>query len=129
MNKQPIIPPDLRAKYDAWHFSPAIESGGFVFVSGCTGKRPDGTISDDILKQFKQAFLTIEKTLAEANLTLKDIVEMTTYHVGLKGHLKEFMRVKDDFITKPYPAWTAVGVSELAVDKAIIEIKVTARIS
>jgi len=36
--------------------------------------------------------------------------------------------VKDGFCKEPYPAWTAVGVSELAFG-ALVEIKVTARIS
>lgn len=127
MNKKPIIPPGFNVKYDVWHFSPAIESGEFVFVSGCTGNRPDGTISQVATEQFEQTFLTIEKTLAAAHLTLDDIVEMTTYHVGLKKQLKSFMNVKDKYINKPYPAWTAIGISELAVDDAIIEIKVTAK--
>ncbi len=52
---------------------------------------------------------------------------MTTYHVELQKNLKEFMRVKDEFIIEPYPAWTAIGVSELAVADAVIEIRVIAR--
>lgn len=127
MKNTPIIPSDLRVKYDRWHFSPAMASGGFLFVSGCTGTRPDGTNSKDVKEQFEQAFRTIEKTLAEADLTFADVVEMTTYHVGLKVHFSEFVQVKDEFIKEPYPAWTAIGVSELAADGALIEIKVTAK--
>ena len=39
------------------------------------------------------------------------------------------MKVKDEFIKAPFPAWTAIGISELAVEKAIIEISVTATIA
>ena len=128
MKKKPIIPPGSRDKYDKWHFSPAVESGGFLFVSGCTGTRPDGTISTDVREQFRQAFKTVETSLVAGGLTYSDVVEMTSYHVGLAEHFAEFMLVKDEFIEEPYPAWTAIGVSGLAADGALIEIKVTAKI-
>lgn len=126
MDKKTIIPEDIRGKYDNWHFSPAIESGGFLFVSGCTGTKLDGTISENPEDQFYQAFETVKKSLVQAGLTFSHVVEMITYHVGLRSHLDKFKKVKDEYIVEPYPAWTAVGVSELAVEGAIIEIKVTA---
>lgn len=67
-------------------------------------------------------------SLVEADLTFSDVVEMITYHVGLKGHFRDFVLIKDEFIKEPYPAWTAIGVSELAADGAVIEIKVTAKV-
>ena len=127
MDKKSIIPSELRKKYDHWHFSPAIQSGGFLFVAGCTGTRLDGTISNDVEEQFRQAFATVEKSLVEAGLSFSDVIDMTTYHVGLRSHLEQFKRVKDDFIPEPYPAWTAVGVTELAVEGAVIEIRVIAK--
>ena len=126
MNKQIIVPSDLKDKYTKWHFAPAVKSNGFLFVSGCTGTRPDGTISNKVEEQFRQSFLTIEKSLLEAGLTFDHVVEMTSYHIGLKKNLKVFMEVKDEFIKAPYPAWTAIGISELAVEGGIIEISVTA---
>ncbi|MGH1540488.1 MAG: RidA family protein [Arenicella sp.] len=127
MDKKAIVPRALRAKYDDWHFAPAIDSGGFVFVSGCTGTRVDGTISDDPSEQFRQAFQTVEISLIEAGLTYANMVEMTTYHIGLRDHLEQFKRVKDEFVFEPFSSWTAVGVSELAVEGAIIEISVIAK--
>ncbi len=123
-----IVPRVWRDKYDKWHFSPAVDSGGFLFVSGCTGTDPGGTISSDVTSQTRQAFKTVEMSLAEAGLSFDDVVEMTSYHVGLEDHFDKFLRVKDEFIGEPYPAWTAVGVSELAAGGAVVEIKVTAKI-
>jgi enamine deaminase RidA (YjgF/YER057c/UK114 family) len=127
MKKKPIVPEAQRAKYDRWHFSPAIESGGFLFVSGCTGAGPDGSVSDDVTEQFRQAFRNVEAALAEADLSYDDVVEMVTYHVDLEEHFEDFVLVKDEFVGEPYPAWTAVGVSALAADGALVEVKVTAR--
>jgi len=89
----------------------------------------DGTIPSIPEEQFRQSFQTIEKSLVEANLTFSNVVEMTTYHVGLRKHMKDFMEVKDEFIKEPYPAWTAIGVTELAVEGAFIEIRVTAKVN
>jgi len=48
---------------------------------------------------------------------------MTSYHVGLREHLAQFIAVKDRHIAEPYPAWSAIGVSELITDGALVEIR------
>jgi enamine deaminase RidA (YjgF/YER057c/UK114 family) len=128
MKKKSIVPKDYRLKYDKWHFSPAIESGGYVFVSGCTGAAADGLVSEDVKEQFRQAFRNVEAALAEAGLSYADVVEIVSYHLELEKHFQDFMLVKDEFIIEPYPAWTAVGVSALAAEGALVEVKVTAKI-
>lgn len=110
-----------------WHFSPVVESNGFVFLSGQTGCRSDNSISPDPETQFRDAFGHVAGNLAAAGLTFHDVVEMTSYHVGLRKHLDAFTRVKDEFIKPPYPAWTAIGVSELISEGSLVEIRVVAR--
>ena len=126
---QVIYPANAPSYYNEWKFSPAIESNGFVFVSGCTGTMDDGTVPEGIAAQTRQAFLKIKRCLDDADVDFSDIVEMTTYHVGLNRHLKEFIRVKNEFVVQPYPAWTAIGVSDLASEGALVEIRVIARSS
>lgn len=127
MDKKAIVPPDRRSYYSDWHFAPAILSGGFLFVSGCTGTSPDGSLPRSPEAQVRRAFENVGVVLAEAGADFGDVVEMTSYHVGLLDHLDLFRRVKDDYIAEPYPAWTAIGISELAAPGAIIELRVTAR--
>jgi enamine deaminase RidA (YjgF/YER057c/UK114 family) len=127
LKKKSIVPDDYRVKYDRWHYSPAVESAGFLFVSGCTGAGPDGTVSENVGNQFRQAFRNVEASLVEAGLTYSDVVELVSYHVEMKEHFQEFILIKDEFIGEPYPAWTAVGVSDLAAEGALVEIKVTAK--
>jgi enamine deaminase RidA (YjgF/YER057c/UK114 family) len=78
--------------------------------------------------QFVQAFENVKGVLAAAKLGFRDVVELTTFHVGLRQHLGTFMKVKDRYLEAPYPAWTAIGVVELAVPDALVEIRVTARL-
>ena len=128
MDKKSVVPLELQSCYTDWHFSPAIKSGDFLFVSGCTGAMPGEPISSNIVEQIRNSFRKIEMSLNETGLTFSDIVEMTTYHVGLKEQLEDFKRIKDEFINEIYPAWTAIGVSELAVEGALIEIRVIANL-
>ena len=127
MEKKAIISPGRESSYSHWHFSPAMVSGDFVFVSGCIGSRADGSTSDDPAEQFRLAFEHVGTTLEHAAIGFDAVVEMTTYHVGLQRHLDVFRQVKDDFIGEPYPAWTAIGITELAIPGALVEIRVTAR--
>jgi enamine deaminase RidA (YjgF/YER057c/UK114 family) len=122
-----VIPEWMRPIYDAWHFAPAVIDGDHLRCSGVIGLRPDLTVPEDAGDQFTLAFENLGGLLAEAGLTFADVVELTSYHVGLQGHGEEFMAVKDAFITAPYPAWTAVGVAELAVPGALVEIQALAR--
>ena len=122
-----IYPESAPSYYRDWKFSPAIECLGFIFVSGCTGTMDDGTVPDGITAQTRQAFSRIKLSLDEAGVDFSDIAEITTYHVGLNRHLEEFRAAKDEFITEPYPAWTAIGVTELASEGALVEVRVIAR--
>jgi enamine deaminase RidA (YjgF/YER057c/UK114 family) len=110
-----------------WHFAPVLDTGEFVFLSGITGVHPDQSLCDDPETQFRDAFRFVGMHLQAAGLHFGDIVEMTTYHVGLRKHLSAFIRIKDEFIASPYPAWTAIGVTELITDGTLLEIRVIAQ--
>jgi enamine deaminase RidA (YjgF/YER057c/UK114 family) len=66
--------------------------------------------------------------LAAAGASFADVIEMTTFHVGLRAHMPIFMQVKDRDLRAPYPVWTAIGITDLAVAGGLVEIKVIAAI-
>lgn len=123
-----VIPAWMKPIYDAYHFAPAVIDGDHLRCSGMIGLRPDLSVPDDPAEQFTLAFENLRGLLEEAGLTFADVVELTTYHVGLQAHIGAFAAAKDAFMSAPHAAWTAVGVSELAVPGALVEIQVTARI-
>ena len=127
IDQKVIYPKSAPNYFNEWGFSPAIESNGFIFVSGCTGTRDNGAVPEGITEQTRVAFGKIQLCLIEAGVDFPNIVEMTTYHVGLQKHLQEFISVKSEFISEPFPAWTAIGVSELVSEGAIVEIQVIAK--
>jgi enamine deaminase RidA (YjgF/YER057c/UK114 family) len=84
-----------------WHLSPVLDIGDFVFFSGVTGRRADLSVAEDPETQFRDAFGFLGDYLAVAGLSFSDVVEMTTYHVDLRRHLKAFIKVKDEFVRPP----------------------------
>jgi enamine deaminase RidA (YjgF/YER057c/UK114 family) len=122
-----LVPPEFSDVPDLWHFAPVVDTGEFVFLSGITGVRPDGSLSDDPETQIRDTFRFVAMHLETAGLHFDDIVEMTTYHVALRKHLNAFIKVKDEFVRAPYPAWTAIGITELITAGTLLEIRIVAR--
>ena len=66
--------------------------------------------------------------LTAGGASISEVVNLTTFHVGLQANMRAFMKVKDQYVTAPYPAWTAIGISELASPGGLVEIKAVARL-
>jgi enamine deaminase RidA (YjgF/YER057c/UK114 family) len=122
-----LVPQEFSKVPDQWHFAPVLDTGEFVFFSGITGVHPDMSVSDDPETQFRDTFKFVAMHLNAAGLSFSDIVEMTSYHVGLREHLNTFIKIKDEFVRAPYPAWTAIGVTELITERTLLEIRVVAK--
>jgi enamine deaminase RidA (YjgF/YER057c/UK114 family) len=120
-----INPPGTEQYYDEWQMSDAVRVGDTIWISGKVGINQSGNIEKGVERQSRTAFQRIQDSLAKAGATPDDIVELVTYHVSMRD-LDEFVKVKSEFIRRDFPAWTAVGVTELYVPEALIEIKATA---
>ena len=114
--------------YERNHFSQAVKSNGFMFCSGVIGAGPDGRVPQDMTEEFRAAFRGVLEVLALEGLDLTDAVEITTYHVDMQDTLGAFFAVRDEFLSPPWSAWTAIGTTALAVPGARVEIRVTAQL-
>ena len=123
-----VVPAGMEMAYERLHFAPAVRAGRWLRCAGQLGTDDRFRAVDEPEAQFVQAFENVRRVLAAAKLDFGDVVEMTTFHVGLREHLAMFVRVKDRYLVEPWPAWTAIGVVELAVVGALVEIRVTARL-
>lgn len=126
MAKRAIVPPALRAASEDLNMSPAILSGGHIFLTGATGGDLQGPMPDDPEAQMRHAFDKMTLILEEAGLSLQSTVEMTTYHVGLRDHFEIFDAVRLEYFEAPYPAWTAVEFAGLRREGAVLEIRAVA---
>lgn len=126
MTRTSLFPAGRGSAANTLKLSPGIISGDHIFLTGMTGSAPDGAMPDDPERQFRQAFEKIGAVLEQAGVGYDAIVEMTTYHIGLRQHFDVFSSVRADYVTEPYPAWTAVEVAGLRRKGALVEIKIVA---
>ncbi len=126
MSIRAIIPPEVQAAADQLKISPGIVSGNHVFLTGVTGADAQGHMPENQEDQMRNIFEKIALVLREGKLTLRSIVEMTSYHVGLRDHFDLFNLIRLEYVTEPYPAWTAVEVAGLRRQGAIVEVRVIA---
>ncbi|MEM6610153.1 MAG: RidA family protein [Pseudomonadota bacterium] len=126
MPKKALFPPGSARQAAQIKVSPGVLSGNLVFLTGVTGSRPDGSMPENAEDQIRSAFDKIGSVLAEAGLAHDAIVEMTTYHVGIHAHFDLFNDIRCEYVSEPFPAWTAVEVAALRRPGAIVEIRVIA---
>ena len=122
-----INPKESKFLHDNYHFSQAVRSGELLLCSGQIGTGADNKVPADLSEEFTNAWNKVESVLKTAGVDFSDILEYTSYHVGLQATMATFMKVRDQFLKEPWPAWTAIGITELAVPGAHVEIRVTAR--
>ena len=122
-----IVPAELQSYYDDWKMSPGLLSNGHVFFTGFTGVDDKGELPDDPESQIRNSFEKIGFVLRDAGLGFESLVEMTSYHVGLRDHLETFKSIRSEFVSEPYPAWTAIEVVGFVRENAVVEIRAIAK--
>ena len=128
MIKQAIIPSAMAPMAQLFQYAPAIKLGNMVWVSGVLPFNADGSIPEGLEAQVHAAFQGLKQVLDAAGARLDDIVELVSYHVGFPEGAEVIGAVKAQYIASPFPAWTAVGVTALAMPAARLEIKAVASI-
>ena len=103
-------------------YSQGIIAGGLVFVSGQLPiDAATGVMAEGIENQTRQSLTNIQHILAEAGLTMKDVVKTTVFlaDMSLFGDMN---KVYATFFETDCPARSAVAVKALPKD-ALVEIE------
>src|SRR5579885_3076764 len=98
-------------------------AGDFLFVSGTSARRPDGSIAGaaadefgatrlDIAAQTRAVIENIRDILAAAGATLHDLVEVSAFLVNMND-FAGYNQVYDEFFSHDGPARTTVAVHQL----------------
>ena len=102
-------------------YSPAIQAGGFIFVSGQIGPADaEGKKVEGIQAQTKICLEKIKRILAEAGASLDDAVKLTVYI----RNAQDFAKMNDtyqEYFTEDKPA-RAIAVVDLPSPDWLIEI-------
>jgi enamine deaminase RidA (YjgF/YER057c/UK114 family) len=107
-------------------FSPAVitEGGRMIFIAGHTGQTDDAgkSLAGDFDAQFRQTFRNIEKTLAEAGGTLRDMVTMTVF-LGDARYTTRMTELRTELFGNDFPASAAITVQGFAQPEMMIEVQ------
>ena len=126
--KKLINPAGTEVIYDSMQFSQAVQVGSMIWVSGQVGMNEKFEMAEGIEAQTRQAFINLKRVINEAGGSLEDIVELVTYHISMSD-MRKFAKVKSEFFSNNYPAWTANGINELILPGLFVEIRATAVIN
>ena len=118
-----IVPPSLKAASETYQFSPAVRIGDQILISGIVGVDAEGRLPSDFRSQAENVFTTLEAILNQAGATLDDVASLNSYHVGdIHSQLRELVDIKATRIRPPHPTWTGVGVTQLGLPGALLEV-------
>jgi 2-iminobutanoate/2-iminopropanoate deaminase len=124
-SKEAVRTENAPAPFQGAPYSQAIVAGGFVFVSGQVGLRPDGPgVAGDITQQTEQVLSNIEAILEAAGSSLDRLVKTTVF----LQNLADFAAMNDvyaRFAGSTPPARSTVEVAKLPAG-ALVEIEAIA---
>lgn len=126
--KQTLMPEDAEARafQEAVGFSDAVVHGDTIHLSGVVAAPREG--EKGLVPAYERAFARLDATIRRLGATWDDVLVFDTFHVGpMAAQLDDLVTVRSRYIKAPFPAWTAVGVTELYEPTAVTEIRLTLR--
>ena len=124
--KRPLNPASIRAPFA--QYSHAVEVAAparMIFASGQLGVSPDDHVPEDAEAQAVLCFENIKAILAEANMTLADVVRFTAY-VTDRAYFPVYGAVRSRYVSGNAFASTLVIVSGFTRPEFKVEVEVTA---
>ncbi|WNG86755.1 RidA family protein [Mycobacterium sp. ITM-2016-00317] len=114
------------------HYSQAVRIGDRVEISGQGGWDDDLNFPESLEEEIVRAFDNVERTLATAGATWRDVVHVNSYHLpsaddSIGDAHNDVMadQLRKRMPDQP-PIWTQTGVAALGAPKMRVEIRVTA---
>lgn len=124
MSRTQVMPEGL---YDSTErqYVHAVVADGTLYMSGQIATDADGTlVGADIETQTRQAFENVGHILEEAGAGFEDVVKVTSYLVEVQADYDGYKSVFAEFFDEQLPCHTMLGVAELALEGALVEIEV-----
>lgn len=114
------------------HYSQALRIGDRIETSGQGGWDDHWVLPESLEAEIVRAFENVERTLATAGASWRDVVHVNSYHVPTEtdaiGHAHNDVMVAQlrRWTGQRAPIWTQTGVTALGLAGMRVEIRVTA---
>jgi 2-iminobutanoate/2-iminopropanoate deaminase len=100
-------------------YSPGVDAGGYVYISGQGPRRPDGSSPEGFTAQARQAFNNIKSIVEAAGLTIDHVVYIQVYLDNVSNY-DEMNKVFAECFGKTPPARAVLGVARLPESPILI---------
>jgi enamine deaminase RidA (YjgF/YER057c/UK114 family) len=121
-----LKPQSIKPPFARYSHGVEVPAGArLVLCSGQLGISPDDVVPEDAGGQAELCFANVAAILAEAGLTLRDIVRINAF-VTDRAHLQPYMDVRNRLFSDPAPASTLMMVSGFARPEFKVEVEVIA---
>lgn len=114
------------------HYNQAVRFGDRVETSGQGGWDDEFNFPEALEDEIVVAFDNVERTLALAGATWRDVIHVNSYHIPDAadsigdGHNRVMVEQFRKRMGDRAPIWTQIGVAALGAPKMRVEIRVTA---
>src|ERR1700739_944727 len=93
-------------------YSPGVDAGDYLYVSGQGPRRPDGSVPVTFQAQVRQALDNVKAVVQAAGLTMEHVIYTQVYLEDISNYA-ELNRAFADVFPKPPPAGAVLGVAKL----------------
>ncbi len=114
-DRKPIFPPGVKP---IGPFSPGIQSGDFLYVSGQGARDPEGKLPADIEAQTKQSLENVKTVVEAGGLKMTDVVYTQIYLTDMANYAAMDKVFKTFFPAKP-PVRAVIGVKRMPLDTPV----------
>lgn len=126
MTLRHLLPATIARPLAAYSHGVEIAAGArLVLCSGQLAIGPQGDVPEDAGAQAARCFANGAAILAEAGMTLADVVRINAY-VTDRAHMAPYMAVRDRLFAQPAPASTLMIVTGFTRPEFKVEIELLA---
>lgn len=121
-----INPPSLSAPHGYTHVI-TVNGGRTIYIAGQSPLDQRGQLvgAGDFAAQVKQTFENLKTALAASGANFSDVVEMTTYVTDM-SQVDTYRKVRNQYMTDPFPTASLVEVKGLFRSDVMIEVSAVA---
>ncbi len=106
-----VIPEQSTARVNRL-YSPGVDAGDYVYVSGQGPRRPDGTLPQTFAEQVRQVLDNVQAVVKSAGLTNEHVVYVQVYLEDMSKY-GEMKKIFAEYFGKSQPAQAVLGVARI----------------
>lgn len=117
-----VVPKEITSRANTV-YSPGVDAGDYVYISGQGPRRPDGSLPHGFSAQVRQALDNVKSVVEAAGLTIDHVVYIQVY-LDVMMKYEEMNQVFSDYFGKTPPARAVLGVAR--IPKSSVQISAVA---